>query len=244
MRNLDRSHLRDAMLIALTASIGSIDAVSWLGLEKVYSAFQTGNLVVLGFGTAGASGPPVMRAAVSFAAFGCGALVASRFVAVDAADALWPRRVTGVLGGVAIAQMAFLALWLGVGGRPSEHSGDVLIGISALAAGLQTGAIFSLGVRAVFTTAATATWTALMSDIAGGPRVPRDLTRLAAVVLAAFVGAVAGSVLMVHTRDVAPLLAPALTVGVVLTASLVFGRSPRGQRRVGRHAGEAVGATP
>ncbi|HJZ35954.1 MAG TPA: YoaK family protein [Solirubrobacterales bacterium] len=243
MGRLDRTHLRDLMLVLLTASIGSIDAVSWLGLGKVYSAFQTGNLVVLGFGTAGAPGPPVMRAAVSFAAFGCGALAASRFVATDPPRGFWPPRVTGVLGVVALAQAAFLALWIGVGGEPANGSADVLIGISALAAGLQTGAIFSVGIRAVFTTAATATWTALMSDLAGGPRVPRDLWRLAAIVAAAFAGAVLGGVLMVDARDVAPLAAPLLTTTVIGTAWVAFGRAPEA-RRPAPTAGPMVGASP
>jgi uncharacterized membrane protein YoaK (UPF0700 family) len=224
MRRVTDSHLRDVLLVALTLSMGSIDAVSWLGLGKVYSAFQTGNIVVLGFGVAGAAGPPVMRAAVSLVSFGLGALIASELVRRHIVGDLWPRRVSVVLTGVGVTQVAFLALWLAVHGHPASSSADVLIGLGALAAGMQTGAIFSLGIRAVFTSAATATWTAIMSDLARGSRAPADLGRLLAVVVGAFAGAVAGGALMLHARHLAPVLAPALTVAVVATAELVLGR--------------------
>jgi hypothetical protein len=73
------------------------------------------------------------RAGVSLAAFGLGALIATRVIP---------------------------------DGPPSVTLGDLLIALGALAAGLQTGAMMRLGVRAVFTTALTATWTALSSDVA------------------------------------------------------------------------------
>jgi uncharacterized membrane protein YoaK (UPF0700 family) len=226
MRRLSDSHLRDVLLVVLTLSMGSIDAVSWIGLGKVYSAFQSGNMVVLGFGVAGATGPPVMRAVISLVSFGLGALIASELVRRDIVGDLWPRRVSVVLGCVAVTQLAFSALWLAVHGHPASSSADVLIGLGSVAAGMQTGAIFSLGIRAVFTTAATATWTAIMSDLARGSRSPADLGRLLAVVIGAFAGAVAGGALMVHARHLAPVLAPVLTVAVVATAELSFGRRP------------------
>ena len=218
MRRLHGPHLRDLLLVALALSMGSLDAVSWLGLGRVYSAFQTGNVVVLGFGTAGAAGPPVVRAAVSLAAFAIGAFLASRFVARDAPGALWPRPVTLVLGTVVTVHAAFLAIWLTVHGHPSNTSADALIGVGGLAAGLQTGAIF--------TTAATATVTAIMSDLANGRHAPKDLWRLTAVVLSAFAGATAGGLLMDHARELAPVLTLAITTTVVATAWLVLGHDP------------------
>jgi uncharacterized membrane protein YoaK (UPF0700 family) len=223
----EESRLRDVLLVGLTVSMGALDAVSWLGLGKVYSAFQTGNIVILGFGSAGATGPPVMRAATSLVAFALGAFVASRLVRGDAPGAIWPRPITLVLAGVAVVEAAFLAVWLAVGGEPSAHSADALIALGAVAAGLQTGAIFSLGVRAVFTTAATATWTALMADLAGASHAAPDRRRLCAVLVALFAGAVGGGVLMVHARDIAPVLPLALTTSVAATAALALGREPR-----------------
>jgi uncharacterized membrane protein YoaK (UPF0700 family) len=36
--------IRGWLLVALSAASGAVDAVSWLGLGKVFSAFMTGNL--------------------------------------------------------------------------------------------------------------------------------------------------------------------------------------------------------
>ena len=44
--------VRDLPLIALTVSSGAIDAISYLGLGKVFTAFMTGNIVFLGLRTA------------------------------------------------------------------------------------------------------------------------------------------------------------------------------------------------
>jgi hypothetical protein len=87
--------------------------------------------------------------------------------------------VTVALAAGAVVQAVFCIVWLAAGGRPSSGAGDALIAISAVAMGLQTSAVFSLGVRAVFTTAATATWTALMGDLTSWSRTRGERHRLA-----------------------------------------------------------------
>ena len=49
--------IRDILLNALAVSSGAIDAVSFLDLGKVFSAFMTGNVAFLGLRAAGATGP-------------------------------------------------------------------------------------------------------------------------------------------------------------------------------------------
>ena len=44
------------LMLALSATTGLIDAVSVIGLGKVFTANMTGNIVFLGFGVAGATG--------------------------------------------------------------------------------------------------------------------------------------------------------------------------------------------
>ena len=44
-------------LLVLTFTTGVIDAASYLGLGHVFTAKMTGNIVLLGFGIAGGSGP-------------------------------------------------------------------------------------------------------------------------------------------------------------------------------------------
>jgi uncharacterized membrane protein YoaK (UPF0700 family) len=232
MGQVDDRRVRDAMLVALTVSTGAVDAISWICLGKVFSAFMTGNLAFLGFRTAGIDGPSVTRALVSVAAFGAGAFVAARIVEPTRHDGLmWPRRVTAVLWGVAAAHAVFLALWLVVDGHPSTNSGHLLIAVSAFAMGMQTFAIFSLGLRATFTTATTATWALLMGDLAtSSPRSERQ--RLAAVLVALFAGAVAGSLLVAHVRLWAPAL-PLAVCGLVVAAATAGGRVAALRRTAG-----------
>ena len=220
MRRLDEPGVRDVLLVALTFSTGAIDAISFLVLGKVFSAFMTGNIVFLGFEVAGAPGPSTWRTVAAIAAFAVGAYLGTRVVAPTAgAHAVWPRRVTAALAAGAVAQAVFLVVWVAVGGRPSNGSADALVAISALAMGMQTAAVFSLGVRAVFSTAATATWTALTGDLATWSQTHAERRRLAAVLVALFAGAVAGAVLVVHARAWAAVLPLAVSASAVTVAA-------------------------
>src|SRR5277367_1493793 len=67
------AHPLTRALLILTFTTGLIDAVSYLGLGHVFTANMTGNIVLLGFGIAGAGGLPVVAPLVSLAAFLLGA---------------------------------------------------------------------------------------------------------------------------------------------------------------------------
>src|SRR4051794_21436442 len=67
-----RHPLARALLI-LTFTTGLVDAVSYLGLGRVFTANMTGNIVFLGFGIAGSGGLPVLAPLVSLGAFLLGA---------------------------------------------------------------------------------------------------------------------------------------------------------------------------
>lgn len=229
---VDDRRVRDVLLVALTVSTGSVDAISWICLGKVFSAFMTGNLAFLGFRAGGIEGPSVPRVLAAVAAFGIGAFLAARIVEPTRhAGLMWPRRVTAVLGGVAAAHAAFLVLWLAVHGHPSTGTGHVLVAMSAFAMGMQTFAIFSLGLRATFTTAATATWALFMGDLAT-PAPRSERLRLAAVLVALFAGAVAGSLLVAHARSWAPAL-PLAICGLVVVAATSAGRVGAVRRKAG-----------
>jgi uncharacterized membrane protein YoaK (UPF0700 family) len=223
-QHMAERRVRDLLLVALTVSTGAVDALSWLVLGKVFSAFMTGNLVFLGLRTGGAPGPSVTRVLAAVVAFGVGAALAARIVApTEGSHVVWAPRVTVALGAAVAVQAAFLGLWVGVGADPSSSAGDLLVAISSLAMGMQTTAIFSLGVRAVFTTAATATWAALMGDLSGWSQSGGERRRLAAVILGLLVGAAVGGLLVVHARTWAPLF-PLVVSGLVVIAALPFGR--------------------
>src|SRR5438552_16294481 len=65
-------------LLVLTFTTGLVDAVSFLGLGRVFTANMTGNVVFLGFGLAGSGGLPVVAPLVSLGGFAVGALLGGR----------------------------------------------------------------------------------------------------------------------------------------------------------------------
>ena len=230
-----REGLRDRLLVALTFSSGSVDAICYLALGKVFSAFMTGNLVFLGVRASGAQGPKIVTVGVALGAFCVGVFGATRIVNATRGHGIWPARVTIALGVSAAVHAAFLSLWISVGARPGLISADVLLGVSALAMGVQTAAVFSLGVAGVFTTAATATTTVLMGDTAHWAQTRPDRRRLVLILAALVSGAIAGGLLVMHARDIAPVL-PLTTTGAVLAVAALAphrGGAERQRRRLG-----------
>jgi uncharacterized membrane protein YoaK (UPF0700 family) len=237
---IDNSGTRDLLLVALTISTGAVDALSWLGLGKVFSAFMTGNIAFLGFRVGGAPGPSVPRVLASTAAFALGAFLGARIVRrTRNSDSPWPRPAIVSLGVALVFQAAFLIVWASVSGHPSTGSGDVLIALSGIAMGMQTTTVFSLGVRADFTTAATATLAVLMGDLAGWSQTRGERRRLAATLAGLVIGAAIGGFLIVNARTWAPAFPLVLSGLAVTAATLVFDsrrslarRPARGSRRV------------
>ena len=224
----DGELIRNAVLVVLSASTGAIDALSWLGLDKVFSAFMTGNVVFLGFRAGGATGPSVPRVLAALAAFSAGAFLSGLIVRrVRDTGAVWSPRVTLALAAGLLFQAAFLAVWSSVGGHPSTATGDVLIALSSLAMGIQSAAIFSLGLRAIFTTAFTATVTVFFGDLAGWTQARGERYRLLAVALAVFTGAAAGAFVFDHAERWAPALPLGLSGLAVATAAAAFGTRTR-----------------
>jgi uncharacterized membrane protein YoaK (UPF0700 family) len=183
---------------------------------------MTGNIVFLGLRLGHTDVQDVVRVTAALLAFAAGAFVAVKLVTSTMGDAVWPRRVSVALGVGAVAQVVFLALWIAVSGRPSTGVGHVLTAVSALAMGLQTGAVVSLGLRGVFTTAATATVVNLMGDLAGWPLSARERGRFAGVLLGLVAGAAVGTLVLSATRTFAPVLPLLASILVIATAEFAL----------------------
>src|SRR3954471_5322120 len=124
---LSVQHPLTRTLLVLTFSTGLVDAVSYLGLGRVFTANMTGNVVLLGFGIAGSVGLPVVAPLVSLAAFLAGSAAGGvlarrrgdqhpRHVAL----ALWIE--TGLVLGAAVLAAAANV-------RPSSVAGDAVIAL-------------------------------------------------------------------------------------------------------------------
>lgn len=227
----DRSH-RDWLLFALTVSSGAVDAISFLGLGMVFTAFMTGNLVFLGMGIAHhAAAPNIIAVLASIAGFGLGIYLATLIVmprqtATDDDEqtvrVVWPQRVTYALAFSLLPQLGFVVLWIVIGGSPT---GSVMFGLLAawaLAMGMQSAAVRGLNVGGVFTTAATATFIFLFGSFAGRPLTGEERRRLSGVLVSLVIGATAGARLLIDAPTYAPLLPFAITIAVVAIAATAF----------------------
>jgi uncharacterized membrane protein YoaK (UPF0700 family) len=214
--------IRDLLLKALTFSSGAVDAISFLALGKVFTAFMTGNIVFLGLRTAGAPGPGIPAVIVSIAAFTAGALLSWRIVnpAMEMdVNRVWSTRVTLALGLSLIAHAAFQATWMAADGPHQHGVTEILIGLWALAMGMQSAAVRSLKVDGIFTTAATATVLFLAGDLAAWSTTRAERRRLAGVLVALFLGATSGGVLLARAPAFAPALPLIVTMFVVAAAA-------------------------
>jgi uncharacterized membrane protein YoaK (UPF0700 family) len=203
-------------LLVMTFSTGLVDAVSYLGLGRVFTANMTANIVLLGFGIAGSAGLPVVAPLVSLAAFlvgsGVGGMLA---VTIGDRHAQHVARALGIEIGLVVAA-AIIAAAADV--RPSSFSGDALIALLALAMGVRNATVRRLGVPDLTTTVLTMTLTGLAADsrVAGGSG--QGSVRRITAVLAMLSGAVAGALLL-KISLVPPLLAAA---ALALLAALVY----------------------
>jgi uncharacterized membrane protein YoaK (UPF0700 family) len=218
---------RDVLLVALTVASGAVDAVSYFGLGKIFSAFMTGNLVFLGFAIANIKGPwvPVVLALSTFAV---GSYVGRRIATRRTQESgLWPPRMSLLLALVAMAEAGFLAVWSAAAGHPTTDITWVLIVFFSLAMGIQTAAVRSLEVQGVFTTAGTFTLVAVTGILAGA-RSRTEMPRLVGVLAGLVGGAIAGGLLFLHARSYVPALPLVITV-LVIWAGRIMHRAPRRQ---------------
>ncbi|MFI6088063.1 YoaK family protein [Streptomyces sp. NPDC051218] len=195
------------LLVVLTFATGLVDAVSYLGLDRVFVANMTGNVVFLGFALAGDVQLSATASLLAVGAFVAGAWAGGRLTPRIAR----PLRLFALLVAAhAVLVTAALVLGLVVEAR------HVLIVLLALGMGLQNAVVRNLAVPDLTTTVLTMTLTGLASD-----RPFPAFTRRFAAVASMFAGALAGGFLQLH-HGTAAALAPALLLLalVALTASL------------------------
>lgn len=221
----DRLHL--ALMLILTFSTGVIDAVGFLGLDRVFTGNMTGNVVLLGMAVAGGDDLPVLRPALALLFFMVGALLAGRLL--RNAPEGWSGRTSMAFGSVALGT-AVLAVAVGlVDVRADETLGSVVTSGLAAVMGVQAAAAKRLKVAEVTTVVVTSTITGLASDsrLAGGNG--RFWVRRALAILLIGLGAVAGGFALLID----------LWVGIALSAALTAVVTAVGHQRYGR---DKVGA--
>ena len=211
------------LLVAMTLVTGLVDAFSYLVLGHVFVANMTGNIVFLAFALAGAPGFSILASLIALASFVLGSfgggLLGSR---------LGQHR--GHLLSVAAAlQALFLCIAVvlaALSGNPvSTGYSYSLIIVLGIAMGLQNATARKLAVPDLTTTVLTLTIVGIAADSrlvgGGGSRAGR---RLIAVV-AMFVGALVGSLLILHVAIVFPLVIALIVIAMIAGTTRLLSRT-------------------
>jgi uncharacterized membrane protein YoaK (UPF0700 family) len=220
--------VRDWLLVGLSFATGMYEAICFLTFGKVFTAAQTGNLVLLGIGVAGTrqpAGPNPVTVVISLAAFAAGAALAMPILKAFDGDQgtednkvfhAWPRRVSIALAIALILQVGFLAVWI-TAASPASLA-YILMALSALAMGLQANAIRSLHVPSISTTAFTATFIDLFSGLVTWSLTAHSARRLVASMVGMAAGAFLGDWMLSHAHPYAPVVPAVVTAAVIAIA--------------------------
>ena len=184
-------------LLGMTAVTGLVDAVSFLSLGEVFTANMTGNILILAFATARVSGLSVARSSTALITFVIGAILGGRITA-RANDDSKIRFVAQAF----LLEVVFLfaASLFSIGYRSNllEHSFQpfVLIAFLGLAMGTRNAAVRKLAIPDLTTTVLTLTVAGIAADSSFAKGNNPRLARRVGSVLAIFLGAAVGVVVI------------------------------------------------
>ena len=213
--SLNEQYSLPRFLLVLTFVTGIVDAVSVLGLGRVFTANMTGNVVFLGFAVAGVSEFSIARSLTALAAFLAGAVLGGRLGSrmAEPGRLRWLR--TAAACEAALLVVAGLAsIGFNLASAPLTLHLHALIVLTAVAMGLRNATVRRLAVPDLTTTVLTLTLTGIAADssLARGKK-PRFRYRAASVVFM-FSGAVVGALLL-RLGPAAPLLLSGLLVLII-----------------------------
>ena len=165
---------REALILGLAATAGSLDSWSYFGLGHIFIANMTGNTVMLGYSFATRDWHHTFAAGAAIFSYTEGVFVGAflsrpirRLVRQAPQGAiLWPTRVTVILilQLLLVIAAALAASLL----RPAQDTPSAygLVCLGAVAVGLQSAAMYSLQLPGVVTTYITGTWTTIAHGVA------------------------------------------------------------------------------
>jgi uncharacterized membrane protein YoaK (UPF0700 family) len=214
----DGFHL--AMMLALTFSTGVVDAVGYLGLDRVFTGNMTGNVVILGMAIVGADDLPVLGPVLALAGFLSGAALGGRVL--RAAGPGWTRPTTVLFGLVAAVMLALAAVMVVVEEDGLQEPVALAVTTTLGAAmGVQAATARFIAVKDVTTVVVTSTITGLAADSVLGSGTGRghSLRRVTAVLLI-LAGAATGAALLRWELAAGLVLSGVITLVVTVLGAL------------------------
>lgn len=228
--SLDRDRFLPPVLLVLTAVTGVVDAVSYLGLGRVFTANMTGNVVLLGFAAAGTQGLSVSRSLTALLAFLAGATIGGR-AARRMSVFPWYRWTGVAFGAEAVLLFVASAIVIGQDSPLAESSAKLyaVIVLTAIAMGLRNATARKLAMPDLTTTVLTLAITGLAADsrLAGGNN--SGFGRRSAAVVLMLAGAAVGAWLVGYSLALALALCGIVSGSCALAASLAPALAPAGR---------------
>jgi uncharacterized membrane protein YoaK (UPF0700 family) len=208
------------MLIVMTLVTGLVDAFSYLVLGHVFVANMTGNVVFIAFALAGAKGFSIPSSLLALGSFIAGTVGAGRIV--SRMNLNRGRLLSSITGIQSIFLAVGFLLSLVSRSHISSYYAYGLIIALRVSMGMQNSAARKLAVPDLTTTVLTLTITGIGEDarfIGGsGSKAGRRLT----AVFAMFFGALLGSLLILYSSLVFPILFAFSLISVVALLTGVF----------------------
>lgn len=211
-------------MLALTFSTGVIDAVGYLGLDRVFTGNMTGNVVILGMGIVGAEDLPVLGPLLALLGFMAGAALGGRVLRL--AGPGWTHRTT-VLFGLVSAVMLVVSALLFVLDDFSEPVGLTITTALGAAMGVQAATARFIAVKDVTTVVVTSTLTGLAADsVLGSGQGRGHSLRRASAVLLILAGAAAGAALLKWELGAGLALSAVITLAVTVVGAVHAHHAP------------------
>jgi len=213
----DGFHL--GLMLALTFSTGVIDAVGYLGLDRVFTGNMTGNVVILGMAIVGADDLPVLGPLLALVGFMAGAALGGRVL--KGAGPGWTGRTTVLFSLVAAVMMIVAVVLFVVEDDFSRATGITITTVLGAAMGVQAATARFIAVKDVTTVVVTSTITGLAADsVLGSGQGRGHSLRRASAVLLILAGAAAGAALLNWHLGAGLILSGAITVVVTVLGAI------------------------
>jgi len=211
-------------MLLLTFSTGIADAFGYLGLDKVFTANMTGNVVILGMGASGTTDLPVTGPLLAFGAFMLGAALGGRAMRGRARA-----RTRGAFALIGIVGLTFGAAAAVFAVDPVHEGSAVAYGMTvalAAAMGLQAAVARRIAVKDVTTVVVTSTITGFAADSRLGAGIDQPWRRRVGAISLIGAGAAVGALLLTVSAWLSVAVPAVITVGVAILGDSLVRRHP------------------
>lgn len=207
---LPATKLHTWLLLSMTFSTGIVDAVGYLGLDRIFTGNMTGNVVILGMALSGTTDLPVVGPAVALVLYFLGAVVGGRLLRGHRDG--WTSATTVIFGLVSAMLLACAVLTKIIPLGTIPHSTVALAAVLGFVMGAQAAAARQVKIADVTTVVVTSTITGLAADSWFGARQKQDWMKRAAAVLLILLGALCGAALLPYGLWIPILASACLTI--------------------------------